>query len=70
MQYQPLVTHYCKKFHEAALGGREISRGTLQGVFRVLYELKLLRETNGSVKSRASGQSYKLLVRVAEGRRC
>ena len=19
MQYQPLVTHYCKKFHEAAL---------------------------------------------------
>jgi len=20
MQYQPLVTHYCKKFHEAALG--------------------------------------------------
>jgi hypothetical protein len=22
MPYQPLVTHYCKKFHEAALGGR------------------------------------------------
>ena len=20
MPYQPLVTHYCKKFHEAALG--------------------------------------------------
>ena len=31
MQYQPLVTHYCKKFHEAALGEGEGNIDDLPG---------------------------------------
>jgi hypothetical protein len=59
MPYQPLVTHYCKKFHEAALRATSLAHAyefaAFDNMITVTMRIRHRNEYHGTLLSRMGG---------------